>query len=91
MAIGVLSPQFVPRQSSVLEDIERPSALGKVQTGVARPEGFAGWTGGLSLAPHAAGANTTYDKATAFRQQEDLGRPLSWNEKTGNSWLFKNS
>jgi hypothetical protein len=48
------------------------------------------WKGESSVAPHASGAYTTFDKQTAFRNQ-DPEKPVSHSSTTVGSWLFKNA
>jgi hypothetical protein len=78
MSGAVSGSQFMPR----------PVAAEAEETGPVTGKMYQQWKGESSLAPHAAGAFTSFDRQTAFRAQGS--GPVAHSPKTVGSWLFKN-
>jgi hypothetical protein len=91
--------QFMPRASTIEDQTDEQVKKSQTEMTALDPkvaqfsplvgDVYGGWEGSVSVAPHAAGAMTTADKAVAFRHQGP--GPLAHGAGTQGSWLFKNS
>jgi hypothetical protein len=81
MSGAVSGSQFLPRAVSKIADGDSGVEM---KTG----QSYQKWEGESSIAPHAAGAYSTFDRETAFRKQGD--KPVAHSSTTAGSWLFKN-